>query len=206
MQDYIASDVELLPLENSSEKIFHLCNFCGETLSLEQLEICEKFNSNPYCNFCLRSKINNFQQRILLLTFRHIFGYYHNAFYEHSQRIRALWLYDIDKIVQHHKVAGLKNPYFSYDDESMLWHISCDKTNVKIIQQTTLEIIRTLQLGKLAPRCSLTKLGTICSQSISKFAKGNNEERLICPDLANCNLFSADHRSLFNFRLRKIIQ
>ena len=201
-------DVNLVPVEKKPEngeladKIYYECMFCGKRVGLypEQRYICEKLSGEDfYCVFCLR---NNFytknNRNILVLSFRAIVGYYYYNFYINN---RKMYFSQIEDYISMHVKAGLKNPIFYYDPETMLWFIDFSKVGRGSKKLKTGEVLKTivsiLACFNLDDNMSNNKSPVLFErykEAIEKFYTSRwrpEGKRILIPTLQGCeNLFT----------------
>jgi len=67
-----------------------------------------------------------------------------------------MWISEVKDLAQAHKEAGLKNPTFHYDDESMNWFINFAKVgetkkriNIENVYRTIISIIDSLKISQI---------------------------------------------------------
>jgi hypothetical protein len=173
------------------------CFFCekeqvcdeAELLFMDQIKTKDKF----YCTECLRHyRHNNYSDRILMLSFRAIFGYWYYEEYRYP-KIPTMYLSEIAEQIHWHKEIGLKNPLFSYDDESSIWFVnfggvgaSKKVTAVDCSKKTICSIldifsgIANIDLPKLEEKYNLA-----IDQYCEKFVRPEGG-KLLCPTLKDC--------------------
>lgn len=189
---------ETSPFVNSSAMIKIVCNFCGTQV----LMIRSRKNnySNIYgkekffCNHCIRHNFNNrSNSNVLILSFKGIIGYYYHAFYRSKN---TMFYEDVSEHIQKHKEVGLKNPIFSYDDNSYLWFVDFNKIgngNRKIaideILKTIIEILATFNLRRYIDGIMEHAVYKKYNEAITEFYQKRTrpaDKRILSPTLVKC--------------------
>lgn len=205
-------NVKLIPIDNQpegelAEKIYYECGFCGKTTGLwsETRRICEKLSGDAfYCVSCLRNGFNNNNNsHILIMSFRGIIGYYYYGLYRSDRKI---WVSEIEDNIKSHVKAGLQNPVFHYDPESLLWFVDFSKVGrgrkqikIREVMKTISSILSCFNLLDHLPQASLHRLYEKYEDAISKFYTQRfrpNGKRELIPTLSGCGVY--EHGKKFN--------
>lgn len=145
------------------EKIYCKCNFCEKTCEVfpDQFSPINKLSGegNFYCAFCLRHNFHTKNSKnILILSFRGIIAQF---YYQNYITQQMMYISQIEDFIESHQKAGLVNPCFSYDPETMLWFIDFSKignTKKKIpieeIYKTVLSILVSFNLFEFSANMS----------------------------------------------------
>jgi hypothetical protein len=166
------SKIILNPLPETSsgelcEKIYCKCNFCEKSCEVftDHSSSINKLSGegNFYCSFCLRHNFHTKNNKnVLILSFRSIVAQY---YYQHYLNQGAIYISEIEDFIESHQKAGLVNPCFSYDPETMLWFIDFAKvgnTKKKIpieeIYKTVLSILLSFNLSEVSRGVSLSSM------------------------------------------------
>lgn len=211
--------IQQSPSGELSDKIFRKCEFCekfceifsSQSFLLQKLAEPEHF----YCSFCLRhnfhTKIN---KNILILSFRSIFGYFYYQNYLNPQEKNKFWLSEIEDFILSHEDAGLINPLFSYDPETMLWFIDFSRVGDSKKKIPIEEILKTIISILVSFNLSHTIIGVNMSLFYQKYKdaielfynkrKRPEGKRLLIPTLSGCiiepRIFSFDKTKNFIFK------
>jgi len=214
-----SQNIKLFPIDQDlngelAEKIHYECNFCGKTIGLYPLnrKICERLSGDQfYCPFCLRNRFNTRNNKhILILSFRSLVGYYYYEKYAYTHN-REVWISEIMDFMESHAAAGLVNPLFSYDPESMLWFIDFSKVGkgrkkVKVAEvlKTILSILTCFNINQHVTNGKLSKFYLKYEEAILKFYQQRyrpEDRKHLIPTLANCGIYENKKYSLENTRL-----
>jgi hypothetical protein len=205
-------DVKLEPIASNqsgelSDHIHYECSFCEKTVGLypPQRRLCERLSgSNFYCVFCLRHGFNGKSNRnVLPVSFRAIAGYYYYEKYLYANH-RQVWVAEIEDYLDAHEAAGLQNPVFSYDPESMLWFVDFNKVGrgrkkirLSDVMKTITNILLCFNLPQHIPNIKMSKLFVKYSEAIDKFYTQRyrpEDRRLLIPTLAGCGVWESSKK------------
>lgn len=182
-----------------SEKIFRKCCFCEKTCESgkPQSQLLDSLSGpgNFYCSFCLRHSLNNKGNRdVLILSFRSIIGYFYFQNYLQISNGKKLWISQIEDHITAHYQAGIVNPLFLYDPETMLWFVNFarvgsgkKKIPLEEIMKTIMNILSTFNLETISG-LNIDLLHLKYKESISQFyhKRFRPADRLmLIPTLAN---------------------
>lgn len=201
-----------------SNEIFRRCCFCEKNCLLAnfQLEIVQKLSGPEafYCPFCLRHRFNSRGNRdILVLSFRGVIGYLYFYNYLQANGPNKIWVSEIQDFIDIHAEAGLINPLFVYDPETLLWFIDFSKVGnsrkkipLESVHKTVINILTSLDLHKI-PGMNTSKFFQKYKDAIEvfhdrRFRPAN--KRLLLPTLTGCGVnepknFSFDRTRNFIF-------
>ena len=182
-----------------AEKTYSICELCEKRVGLYEMErsLCDKLTKDGhfYCTFCLRNHFDTRNNRdILIMSFRGILGYYYEYLYRDKGELSYSQIQDF---VRYHKAAGLQNPIFYYDDESMLWFVDFarvgrgkKKMQMTDILKTTLSILSSFNLCQVVPDVNMHKMYDKYKEAIEKFAANRyrpDDRWLLIPTLHGCS-------------------
>lgn len=205
------SQVSLTPLDPESsgelsDIIFRKCFFCEQSYqtSDEDAFLIQKLSGpgNFYCPFCLRHNLNTKNNRdILILSFRSIIGYFYFQNYLHSTDSvdrKKLWISEIEDYISAHEQAGLVNPLFLYEPNSMLWFVdfsrvgkSKKKVPLDEVIKTVVEILAAFDLKRLFPSFNMNELFLKYKNAIQSFYSSRHRpenRKILIPTLTGCGL------------------
>lgn len=196
--------VKLKPIPASpngelSDKVYRKCCFCEkncETSSSHPLIDKLSGPGNYFCAFCLRHNLHTAANRdVLILSFRSIIGYFYFQNYVNTTSGRKLWLAEIEDYIESHVEAGLVNPLFLYDPETMLWFVnfakigtSKKKAPLDEVHKTILSILTCFNLNDTVPGISMSSLYVKYKDAIDNFYRKRYrpaDRRMLIPTLAN---------------------
>lgn len=200
--------VKLNPLEPESsgelsDTIFRKCFFCEKSCQItpEQSFLIQKMSGpgNFYCPFCLRHNLHNKSSRnTLILSFRSIIGYLYFQNYLHSMDRNKLWISEIEDHIASHEQAGLVNPLFLYDSETMLWFVDFSKVGhskkkvpLDEVLKTVVSILTSFNLSKTVPNLSTATLFNKYSAAIKLFYDSRHRpenKKMLIPTLTGCGI------------------
>jgi hypothetical protein len=183
-----------------SDKVLRKCNFCKKECECfaSQSQIIDRLcgPKNFYCSFCLRHGFNNKGNRnVFILSFRSIFSYFYLQNYCSSILIKKIWISEIEDYIESHKIVGLINPLFFYDDETMLWFIDFSKVGNSKKKIPLDEILKTIINILVCFNFRENAIGMNLSDLYLKYKKGVEEfyqkrhipkdDRMLIPNLEN---------------------
>jgi hypothetical protein len=190
-----------------SEQVVCSCTFCGKSSKYPSVSrgMCEKLSRERdfFCHFCLRSgHFARSARHTLILSFRGIIGWYYYLGYKKTANYkRSLYLSEINEYIKEHAHAGLMNPLFRYDDESLLWFIDFEKVGtakrklpLEAIKQTAVSVLASFNLWEHIPGVRLHKLAEKYTEAIDVFYTHRTrppERRILSPTLAGCGVVEA---------------
>lgn len=181
---------------------YQMCDFCGKLVAPgTSVAVLEKL-SGPgrfFCDFCLRQRHNTKGGRnILILSFRGLIAY---LYYEIYVSHRVVSFSEIDDAVADHVRAGLKNPLFAYDPDTMLWHVDFNRVGntkkklpVDHVKNTVNEIMKNLRLPSFAQTVQLSKIEVKYTEAIDAFYRKRSRPQgrlLLIPTLKGCGPIEA---------------
>lgn len=176
---------------------YQMCDFCNKLVSPDDLiETLERL-SGPihfFCEFCLRQSHNTRDKKnILLLSFRGLIAY---LYYESYLSHKNITFSEIEDLVSDHVVAGLKNPVFAYEHETMLWHVDFGRVGntkkklpIEHVKNTVISILTDLQLPVFVQGVQWSKLETKYVDAIDEFYHKRSRpqnRRLLVPTFKGC--------------------
>ena len=156
-----------------SNKIVSRCYFCQKVCEINTCSFDNLHKLSGYkeffCDFCTRNGFNNKSNRnVIILTFKNVFNYLRSK--------NFLWESQIKDIVEKHKIIGMENPLFYYDDASLLWYINFAKVgeskrtlSIERVYKTTNLILESLNIKNLAPEIELKSLSQKYFDAINLF-------------------------------------
>jgi len=182
-----------------SDEVCYKCCFCEKIICLDEhhRNLCETLSSSKeiFCPFCLRYGFSSKNRRnVFILTFRSIVGYYYHVFYKHPQH-RKMFIPQINDYIGEHETAGLANPVFSYDRESMLWFIDFNRVGrgknklpFQTIETTLVDILACFQLKKYGLNADAFQNN--CHSAVWKFYTERKQppHRILSPTLDDSRL------------------
>lgn len=185
-----------------SECIYRTCNFCEKQTEIFPLN--KKVNQRLtggnqfYCNFCLRHDHHTKNSHnILIMSFRSILGYY---FQNHYCCYKKMWLSEIKDYEMSHSQAGLQNPVFSYDPETMLWFVnfakigmSKKKIKVEEVLKTILNILICFNLPLEVPELHFSRFYSKYKDAVMNFHTKRyrpENRKMLIPTFINCGIFT----------------
>jgi hypothetical protein len=196
--------IQLSNTDELSDKIFRKCGFCEKSCQLppKQSKLVQKLAGPEcfYCPFCLRHNLNNKDNRdVLILSFRSIIGYFYlqNYLYNIFDNTK-FWISEIEDYIKKHMDAGLTNPVFLYDPDSLLWFIDFSKVGrskkkipIEDVFETVANILKTFDLEKTIAGCNQTTFFSKYKEAIDLFYtkrhRPENRKKLI-PTLTGCGV------------------
>jgi len=214
------SQVRLKPIPATlsgelSDKVFRKCFFCEkncETASV-QSSLIDRLSGpgNFYCSFCLRHGLNNKGNRdVLILSFRSIIGYFYFQNYIQANNGQKLWISQIEDYIDAHCHAGLVNPLFLYDPDTMLWFLnfsrigkSKKKIHIDEVMKTIVSILTTFNLSETTPGVSMSSLFLKYKDAVDGFYRKRfrpADRRMLIPTLANTGVVEPKMCSLDKMR------
>ncbi len=194
----VNSDIDTAFIDRTS---IH-CDFCGKSTAMSHYSktICEKLSKKHkmYCKFCLRNDLTSKSNRhVLILTFRSLFGYFYHI--EYKGKKNNLYMAQLNDIISAHAEAGLTNPIFKYDPESMLWFIDFNKVGstgrkipIQNILETIINILVCFNLSESIPNFKMHKLYEKYEEAIKVFYTNRTRPEgkpILCPTVQGCGPF-----------------
>lgn len=176
---------------------YQMCDFCGKLVTPDDaIDNLEKL-SGPghfFCDFCLRQRHNTKEKKhVLLLSFRGLIAY---LYYEIYLAHKLITFSEIEDVVAAHVIAGLKNPVFAYEHETMLWHVDFGRVGntkkklpVENVKSTVISIMTDLQLPTFVQSVQWSKLEAKYVEAIDDFYQKRSRpqsRRLLVPTLKGC--------------------
>jgi hypothetical protein len=132
-----------------------------------------------------------------MMTYRSIIGYYYYAFYKKPQK-KVMWLSQIKEYVESHQKAGLQNPIFKYDPESMLWFVDFSKVGtgrrqlpLEEVYKTVISTLASFNLYDTCPHIRMHKLYDKYREAIEIFYKQRSrpaDKKILNPTLIGIGL------------------
>jgi hypothetical protein len=132
------------------------CGFCQKVVILAEDDILKTqttLQGTYFCPFCFRHDFHTRPEDILIISYRGVIGYYYWTLYLAAlpNTERTLTVARIKAMIDQHIKVGLRNPAFSYSDDTFQWFLDFNKigkTKVPIRQviQTTEEILACFHL------------------------------------------------------------
>ena len=197
--------VKLIPLPPApngelSEHVYRNCHFCGKQTKLYPIncKINQRLSGHDrfFCNFCLSNDYQTKNNRnVLIMSFRGILGYYFHQCFDVPHR--RMWLSEIKDYEHAHVQAGIQNPLFKYDPESLLWFVDfakVGKTKKKIkveeVLKTVLNILSCFNLFQV-PELRLYKFFNKYKEAITNFHNHRfrpANKRILVPTFIHCGL------------------
>jgi len=191
--------VSMEPIDSKSgifEFVVARCNFCQKESGMKEDDyknIVKLGHGHFYCPFCLRNRFNHKKKgHVLLMDFRGIVGFYLHYLYDEG----VIWYAQILDYVRKHSVAGLRNPVFSYDHESMLWFVDFSrigsdkhKVPIEIVHLTVKDIIDSFDVARNVKSCNPSKILEKYTEAIDEYYKTRKRpegKRILSPTLKNC--------------------
>lgn len=189
---------ESSPFVDSAARIKILCNFCGKQVCIPRFR--KKNYSAVYgkekffCNHCVRhgftTKLNS---NVLILSFKGIIAYYYYALYRTKH---YLFYHDIEDYIESHREVGLKNPVFSYDNESYLWFIDFNKIGsgvrrleIEEVHKTIIEILASFNMRRHIEGIQEHSIYKKYNEAITEFYQKRTrpaDKRILSPTLVKC--------------------
>lgn len=184
-------------------KIYLECDFCQKLVCLypHYRQLYEKISHDRFfCAYCLQNNLNTRGNRnILIASFRGIIGYYDLVLCRHE---RKLFKSEIEDIIYSHAKAGLLNPAFRYDPESLLWFIDFNKIGhgarkvpVKEVLKTVINILLCFNFHRLQGLRN-NDVYLKFEEAILKFYSDRYRppgKKILCPTLIGCGYWSNVH-------------
>lgn len=197
--------VKLKPLPASpsgelSDRVFRKCCFCDKNCEFvgSQSRLLGKLSGpgNFYCSFCLRHGLHTKGNRdVLILSFRSIIGHFYFQNYVQAHGGRKLWITEIEDYIEAHRQAGMANPLFLYDPETMLWYVNFSrvgnskrKVPVEEVLKTVISILASFNLSETTHGVSMSALYTKYKDAIDGFHRKRfrpDGRRMLIPTFAN---------------------
>ena len=188
------------PTGELSDKVFRKCCFCDKNCESGSLSsVIDKLSGpgNFYCPFCLRHDFHNRGNRdVLILSFRSIIGYFYLQNYVQAHAGKKLWLTEIEDYIESHAQAGLVNPLFVYDPDTMLWFVNFSKVGnskrkvpLAEVLKTVVSILATFNLSESAQGVSMAALYAKYKDAIENFYRKRyrpENRRMLIPTLKDC--------------------
>lgn len=182
-----------------SENVFRKCHFCDKNCrSFSQLPFLYRLcgPGNFYCPFCLRHDLHTKNNKdFLILSFRSIIGSFYFQNYLTAQGGKRLWISEIEDYIYAHQAAGLMNPVFLYDPETMLWFINFSKVGtskkkipIEEVHKTILNILVSFNLAQNFPGTSLSAFYSKYHEAIESFYRKRfrpENRRMLIPSIGN---------------------
>lgn len=197
-----------------SDKIFRKCHFCEKTCEVfgNQYKTINNLSGpgNFYCSFCLRHGLNSKGNRnFLILSFRSIIGYFYFKNYI-QQNGKRMWLSEIEDFIESHRQAGLVNPLFLYDSETMLWFVdfsrvgnSKKKISVEEIIKTIVSILASFNLSETVPGIDMSSLFLKYKDAVETFYHKRfrpSDRKMLIPTFSNTGSFESKSCNLDKLR------
>lgn len=185
-------------LQDNEVRVHYRCDFC-EKLSLankQQQRFSSVLTKKYFCNFCIRhDQYTKFNSNIMILTFRGLIGYYYHAYYM-TPKVSSMHLTDIGDYIHLHYSAGLQNPTFKIDPETLCWFVDFTKIGPKkvpvdAVLETIVDILATFNLYENVKCCSPIKLYKKYEDAVMQFYKERvrvNGDKIFSPTLMACDL------------------
>ncbi|RDJ35519.1 MAG: hypothetical protein DWQ19_11930 [Crenarchaeota archaeon] len=215
-----AQEVELKPIQEElngelSEIIYYECQFCQKNVGLRshQRKICERLSGQQfYCNYCLQNNLNTKNNRhILIMSFKPILGFYFYSMYIDKKK---LYLSQIMDYLKMHEFAGLQNPLFRYDPDSLLWFVDFSKVGrgkrklpISEVLKTVVNILACFELPRNINNFSTSRIYDKYNEAIMKFHSNRYRplnRKILIPTLNTCGGLcdnkNFDHEATKKFR------
>ena len=198
-----------------SDKVFRKCCFCEKICESvdSQLQLIDRLSGlgNFYCSFCLRHNFNNKGNRdVLILSFRSIIAYFYFQNYIQATNGQKFWISQIEDYIDAHRQAGLVNPLFLYDPDTMLWFVnfsrvgtSKKKVPVEEVFKTVLNILTTFNLSSTVPGINVSLFYQKYKDAIDVFYRKRfrpPDRRMLIPTLSNTGVSESKTCSLDKMR------
>lgn len=176
---------------------YQMCDFCGKLVAPgDSTSVLEKL-SGPgrfFCGFCLRQRHNSKAGRnVLVMSYRGLIAY---LYYESYLSHRLIAFCEIEDAIRDHVEEGLKNPVFSYDPETFLWHVDFNRVGstkkklpIEALKTTVSNTIKGLMLQSVVTGIQLTKLEDKYILAIDDFYQKRSRpqaKKLLLPTLKGC--------------------
>lgn len=179
---------------NFSEESCRLCDFCGKLIPSKGSEVLERLSGEHqlFCSFCLRNRCNKRRRHLLSLSFRSVFAYLYYELYLPHQHVHFS---QIEDLIDRHCEAGNANPLFSYDPDTMLWHVDFSRVgdhqfqmSKDEIKQTVSSIVNNLCLTTFFPDIQCEKFESKYCSAIDEFDASERVKRFVLPTLRACGV------------------
>ncbi len=199
--NFSASEADLRPLDVESNGLpgspLQICDFCGKLVTsgdfipvLERLAGPGRF----FCGFCVRHRNHTkLGRQVLAFSFRGLVAY---LYYETYVAMRLLSFSELEDRIAAHVRVGLDNPVFSYDPETLLWHVDFSrigdtkkKLPIEYARETMKLALSKLTLPTLLPRVQWSKLEDKYVEAFDAFYQKRarpHSHRLLIPTLKGC--------------------
>lgn len=109
-----------------------------------------------------------------------------------------MWISEIEDYILSHQEAGLANPLFLYDAETMLWFIDFSKTGhskkkvpLDEVQKTLVSIMTSFNLSKTIPTLNSSSLFQKYNEAIKLFHSSRHRpqsKKMLIPTLTGCGV------------------
>lgn len=202
MADYadVAISDEITETLGDNTNFYRNCHFCGkETLLHSRVDriIGGILKSNQfYCGFCIRHDLHTKKGKdVLVLSYRGIIG--HLFYNGYLVKDNALYVSEIQDMIDLHVECGLLNPIFTYDPETYCWFIDFRKVGDTKKRRVSLdEVINTVNdmlscfnLYTYAKEFKGSKLAAKFEEALVEFYKNRArpaDKKLLIPTLVGC--------------------
>ena len=203
------------PSGELSDKVFRKCCFCEKNCEFldNQSQIVDRLAGpgNFYCSFCLRHDLHTRINRdILILSFRSVIEYFYLLNYLLPHNGKKLWISQIEDYIESHQKAGISNPLFLYDPDTMLWFINFSKIGtskrkipLQEVLKTITSILASFNLTQTTPGISTSAFYTKFKDAIESFYRKRyrpENRRMLIPTLANTGVVEPKIYSLDKMR------
>ena len=183
-----------------SDKVFRKCCFCEKNCELfdNQSQIVDRLAGpgNFYCSFCLRHDLHTRNNRdVLILSFRSIVEYFYLLNYLQVHNGKKLWIAEIEDYIESHVKAGLVNPLFLYDPDTLLWFVNFSKVGtskrkvpLQEVLKTIVSILASFNLVETTPGINTSEFYSKFKVAIESFYRKRyrpENRRMLIPTLAN---------------------
>lgn len=149
----------------------------------------------------------------MILSFRSVIGYLYFYNYLQVGGPSKIWVSEIQDYIDSHISAGLVNPLFVYDPDTLLWFVDFSKVGtsrkklpLESVHKTVVNILTSLDLHKI-PGMDTSRFFQKYKDAIDVFAEKRSRpgnKRLLLPTLTGCGVnepknFSFDRTRNFIF-------
>ena len=204
------------PSGELSEKVFRKCSFCEKNCEAisDQSRLVDRLAGpgNFYCSFCLRHDLHTRGNRdVLIFSFRSIIAYFYLQNYLNvTHGARKLWVSEIEDYIESHRQAGVVNPVFLYDPETMLWFVNFAKVGnsrkkipLEEVLKTVVSILASFNLSETTQGISTAALYAKYKDAIENFYRKRyrpSDRRMLIPTLTNTGVVEPPNCSLEKMR------